>query len=166
VAKGYIIDRVMAVLEDRGFTDCFASIGGDIAFSGKKGDHLWSVGVQDPDGRRGDLLATMTLTDAAVATSGDYERAFTVDGRRYHHIIDPATGYPSRSGSRGVTLIAPSAMLADGLATAVFVLGPERGVELIESLPATEAIIIDDGEKRWITSGLEGKVQWLDGSEE
>ncbi len=125
---------------------------------------MWTVGVQDPAGPRGKLLATLMLTDIAVATSGDYERSFVINGRRFHHILDPRTGFPSESDARGVTLVAPSAMVADALATAVFILGPRTGVELIETLPATEVIIIGEEEKRWVSSGLRGKINWFDGS--
>jgi thiamine biosynthesis lipoprotein len=111
------------------------------------GERPWRIGIQHPrDPQR--LLATLEVADVAVVTSGDYERYFEQDGRRYHHLFDPRTGYPA-TASRSVTVVAPSAMLADALATAVFVLGPEQGMSLLQLYPEAEALIVDSNGKEY-----------------
>lgn len=140
IAKGYAIDRAAQVMRQAGFEVFYINAGGDLyASSGTQGKR-WKVGVQDPDDDN-KLIALIPIANAAVATSGDYERYFEQDGVRYHHIIDPATGQPARL-SRSVTIISARAYMADALATAVFVLGPEQGMALIHKLDGVEAIII------------------------
>ena len=92
------------------------------------------VGVRDPRGGPRDVIAQMPIKDHAFSTAGDYERAFVLEGKRYHHIIDPKTGYPA-TASRGVTILAPNAFLADALDDAVFILGPEKGAGAVRAIP-------------------------------
>ncbi|MEJ5263430.1 MAG: FAD:protein FMN transferase, partial [Ignavibacterium sp.] len=110
-------------------------------------------GIQHPRDER-EIIAAIKLNNNTVATSGDYEQYFEQDGIRYHHIIDPKTGYPAR-GLQSVTVINQSNAFADALATAVFVMGKEKGMKLIESLDNTEAMIIDDEGKVFYSSGFE-----------
>ena len=95
-----------------------------------------------------------------VSTSGDYERFFMNDGRRYHHILDPDSGQPA-TGSRSVTIVARRAMLADGLTTGVFIMGPDAGMALIERLPDVEGVIVSDRNEVLVSSGLRGRLEML-----
>jgi thiamine biosynthesis lipoprotein len=115
--------------------------GGDLYCLGDRTDGPWRVGIRDPD--RGDeIVVVLNVADAAVATSGDYQRYFEYDGIRYHHILDPQTGRPARR-ARSATVIAPTAERADALATAAFVAGPDAGIQLLDGLENAEGMIID-----------------------
>ena len=119
----------------------------------------WRIGVRDPLG--GDsLLCKLLISGCAVVTSGNYERFFDYNGKRYHHIINPKTGYPS-VGCSSVTIITSRAEFADAVATAVFVLGPERGLDLIERLEGVEGLIVSSGDERRLPSS--GFGQFLHG---
>jgi len=157
IAKGYAVDRCAAVLRDAGFHDFMVQAGGDLYVSGRKGAANWMVGVRDPRGGAGAVIAKMAIENQAFSTAGDYERSFILDGRRYHHIIDPKTGYPA-TASRGVTILAPDAFVADGLDDAVFILGPEKGLKLVESYPGCAAVIVDRDNRVWTSRSLEGKL--------
>lgn len=151
IAKGYAVDRAMAAVLSSGVGDVIVRAGGDMRLQGRGPDGPWPVGIKHP--RKDGLLATLRLTDVSISTSGDYERYFISDGVRYHHIIDPATGYPAR-GARSVTILAPDTMTTDALATAVFVLGVDRGTALVEGLPGVEAIIVGPDGEVASTSGI------------
>lgn len=153
IGKGYAVDRAAAVLRGRGFTDFMIQSGGDLYVAGKRGDRSWRAGIQDPRGPKGSSFAAMDLSDAAFTTSGDYERFFMKDGRRYHHIIDPDTGEPSQ-GARSVTIVAKTASLADALDTGIFILGPEKGMALIERLNGVEGVIVTSSNNVLVSSGL------------
>lgn len=157
IAKGYSVDRAVHLLRARGFSDFFIKLGGELYLAGTRGDRPWVAGVQDPrDPARS--IAVLALQNSAFTTSGDYQRYIMVDGVRYHHIIDPKTGYPADK-CRSVTIVAKKAEDADALSTGVFVMGPERGMKLIESLPGVEAIIVDAQGALTVSRGLEGKVR-------
>lgn len=158
IAKGYAVDRCAEVLRRRGLRDFMVQAGGDLFVSGQKGDAHWMVGVRDPRGGPQAIIAKMAIQDHAFSTAGDYERSFMLDGKRYHHIIDPKTGYPA-TASRGVTIFAPTAFLADALDDAVFILGPERGMVLVDSYPGCSAMIVDAANKVWVSKSLEGHLQ-------
>jgi thiamine biosynthesis lipoprotein len=158
IAKGYAVDRVVAVLRGEGLHDFMVQAGGDLYVAGSKGAASWMVGVRDPRGGPRDIIARMAIRDHAFSTAGDYERAFVLDGRRYHHIIDPKTGYPA-TASRGVTIFAPTAFLADALDDAVFILGPEKGLALVASYPDCATVIVDAHNQVWTSKSLEGKLQ-------
>jgi FAD:protein FMN transferase len=157
IAKGYIVDRGLAELKKVGVSHAFLNAGGDIGLIGSRPDGTpWRIGIKDPRGD--DIIRILPLAgDIAVVTSGDYERFFEQDGVRYHHILDPATGYPTRSLA-SVTVVAPTAVVADALSTALFVLGPERGMALIESLPGVEAVLITTDLAVLVSSGLAGTI--------
>ena len=136
IAKGYGADRAMEILKKNGINSCLVAIAGDIKVSGRKPDGSpWVIGIRHPRAEKGsdDIFTSLPLTDAAISTSGDYERFFIKDGKRYHHIINPFTGYPSEY-TGGVSVITEKGYLSDSLATAVFVLGPEKGMELLKRL--------------------------------
>jgi FAD:protein FMN transferase len=158
IAKGYAVDRCAAVLRAEGLHDFMVQAGGDLYVAGSKGPTNWMVGVRDPRGGARDIIARMQIKDHAFSTAGDYERAFVLDGKRYHHIIDPATGYPA-TASREVTIFAPTAFLADALDDAVFILGPKKGISLVESFPDCSTVIVDAKNQVWTSKALEGKLQ-------
>jgi thiamine biosynthesis lipoprotein len=158
IGKGYAIDRASAILRARGFHDFMIQAGGDLYVAGTKNGQPWRLGVQDPRGPVGRLVATLDLSDGTFSTSGDYERFFIKDGRRYHHIIDPSSGEPSQSGCRSVTIVANSAALADGLSTGVFLLGPDQGMALVRRLPDVEAVIVTATNELLVTPGLKGRL--------
>lgn len=141
IAKGYIVDAGLRVLREHGVTQAAINAGGDMALLGRPADRPWRVGIQHPR-RPTEVLATLLLDDCAVVTSGDYERFFESGGQRYHHLFDPATGYPAQT-SQSVTVVAASAALADALATALFVLGAQEGLELLHQFPGTAALLVD-----------------------
>ncbi len=142
IAKGYAADRAAEILEKMGIANATINAGGDVRVMGRPSpDRPWRIGIQHPRKRQA-LLDEVSLSMGAVATSGDYERFFVHEGQRYHHLLDVRTGFPAR-GCMSVTVIAASAMTADALSTAAFVLGPEAGLALIEGQPGVEAMIVD-----------------------
>ena len=141
IAKGFAVDRCIDILLAAGVAQAEVSAGGDSRILGDRRGEPWKVGIRDP--RDADAFAALLpLMDTAVSTSGDYERFFEEDGVRYHHILDPQTGDSARD-SWSVTILGPSATFTDALSTSVFVLGPQAGLALIDSLPGIDAIIID-----------------------
>jgi thiamine biosynthesis lipoprotein len=152
IAKGYAIDRAIAVLAQAGIAQASVNAGGDLRLLGSRGERPWRIGIRHPRSAE-ELLATLELSGRAVVTSGDYERFFEVDGRRYHHIFDPRGGFPA-AACQSVTLVADNAMLADALATAVFVLGPEEGLALLAEFPGVEALIVAADGAIHATSGM------------
>ncbi len=154
IAKGYAADEARRILREHGVRQALLDFGGNILTIGEKPDgSLWRIGIQNPDSRRGQFLGVVETGPGAVVTSGDYERFFEVDGVRYHHIIDPETGYPTRNGLRSVTILAEDSIDADALSTAVFVLGVEEGTRLIETLPTVEAAFVTE-DTVYLTSGM------------
>jgi len=159
IAKGYAVDRAIQALQQEGVKDAIVNAGGDLRVIGKKDGQPWRVGVQDPR-ERGNLLGVLEITDTSFASSGDYERYFIKDGFRYHHLLDPKTGFPAQE-CRSVTIICPSALRADALSTAVFVLGSVAGLELIEELFGAEVLIIDQEGRIIMSEGMGGKIKFL-----
>jgi FAD:protein FMN transferase len=160
IGKGYAVERAVAILRRAGLSDFLIQAGGDLYVAGRKNGRPWRLGINDPRGPEGRSFAEMDLTDRTFSTSGDYARFFLKDGIRYHHIIDPSTGQPAR-GCRSVTIVADSPLMADGLSTGVFLLGPEAGMALIERLPDVEGVIVSSRNEVLISSGLKGKVTLL-----
>jgi thiamine biosynthesis lipoprotein len=158
IAKGYAVDRAFEVLASRGYGNLIVNAGGDMRVGGKKPNGPWVIGIQDPRDRSR-ILATLDASDICVATSGDYERYFTENGIRYHHLLDPFTGFPAR-GCRSVTILAKDALSADALATAVFVMGPKRGLELIERMEEVEGLIISSDGEMVLSEGLKGELRF------
>jgi len=158
IGKGYAVERSVAILRARGLRDFMIQAGGDMYVGGRRGDRPWRLGIQDPRGPRDASFGTVELSDATFSTSGDYERFFMRDGRRYHHIIDLATGQPARA-SRSVTIVASSATLADGLSKAVFVLGAPEGMALIERVPGVEGVIVSATNEVLVSKGLKDRFK-------
>jgi thiamine biosynthesis lipoprotein len=156
IAKGYIVDRGIQILRDANVKRAFINAGGDISAIGRRPDNqAWRIGVQNPE-NPADIRYVLPLDDQSVVTSGDYQRFFTHENERYHHIIDPRTGYPAR-GVTSVTIVGDNSAISDALSTAVFVLGWSEGRALVERVPDVEAIIVSSTDA-WISSGLAGVV--------
>jgi len=141
IAKGYSVDCGIDVLKQHGITRAFVSAGGDSRIIGDRFGKPWVVGIRDPRKGEGEVIKRVPLVDAAISTSGDYERFFDEDGVRYHHIIDPHTGH-SASKVRSATIIGPYAMRTDGLSKTAFVLGPEKAMEIYNRIDDIDAIIV------------------------
>lgn len=158
IAKGYVSGQALGVLRAEGFENALVFIGGDIASSGGKGDTPWVVGLQEP--RASGYFAVVALDEEAIATSGDYEHFFELEGRRYHHVIDPRTGFPA-GASRSVTAISKDAATADAYATAVFVLGPRAGLALVEAIEGLEVVVVDERNQVIVSTGLADRLRIL-----
>jgi thiamine biosynthesis lipoprotein len=152
IAKGYAVDQASDLIHKAGFKDFALKAGGDMRVAGRWNGKLWSVAIRDPRDRGG-IIAVLPVSNVAISTSGDYERFFEIDGKRYAHIIDPHTGWPV-DHTRSVTIVATEAWLTDGLAKGVFVLGAEKGIALIEKLHGVEAVVVDAQGNLHMTRGL------------
>lgn len=161
IAKGFVVDRGQQVIEEAGVKGAFVNAGGDINISGSKPDgEQWKIAVQHPQDQQ-KMVAHLSLDQGSVATSGGYQRFFEEDGERYHHIIDPASGWPAKNGVISATVLGPDTLAADAYSTAVFVLGIENGLELLETLSDIEGVLIDKEGNIHYTSGLEEKLEIL-----
>ena len=160
IGKGYAVDRAVAILRRAGLRDFLIQAGGDLYAGGLKAGRPWRLGINDPRGPAGRSFATLDLSDGTFSTSGDYARSFVKDGVRYHHILDPSTGQPSRL-CRSVTIVADSPLVADGLSTGVFLLGPEQGMALIERLADVEGVIVSSSNQVLVSSGLRDKFRQI-----
>lgn len=159
IAKGYIADALADYFKSEGVA-AIVNIGGDIAFSGENPQgRPWKIGIRDAENKNENACYVNTRNEAVV-TSGVYERGFTLDGRRYHHILDPKNGFPAESGAASVTVLAGTAAEADALSTACMVLGAEDGLRFINNYKGAEAVFITDGGQLVCTKGAE---EMLDG---
>lgn len=158
IAKGYALELAAGELRERGLESFLLVSGGQVYAAGARGERPWRVGVRDPRGGPEDLLARIEVSDESLSTSGDYERYFMEDGVRYHHILDPATGWPAR-GLRSATVVSADPVLADALSTGIFVLGPERGLALAERIEGVEAMLVDGAGELLVTTGIEGRLE-------
>ncbi len=161
IGKGYAADLAAEVMRDAGATGGVVAISGDIKTFGRlpEGDRFM-FGIQHPR-KEGALLGQLELEDEAVSTAGDYQRYFMKDGVRYHHILDPQTLQPARL-SQSVTVVAKEGVLADGLDTGIFVMGPEKGMALLESLDGVEGVIVGQTGEVFISSGLKGRLHMIE----
>jgi len=156
IAKGYIADEVKRYLMERGVKSAVLSFGGNIVTIGMKPDESpWKVGIQDIDKPTGEYMLVSLNFGGSTVTSGIYERGFEADGVYYHHILDPATGWPVQNELASVTIFSDSSMWGDALATAAFALGPEKGMALIEALNGAEAVFISRDRSVSATSGAD-----------
>jgi thiamine biosynthesis lipoprotein len=160
IGKGYAVDRGVTMLRSRGLRDFMIQAGGDLYVAGLKDGRPWRLGIRDPRGPAGKSFALLDLSDGTFSTSGDYERFFMKDGRRYHHILDLKRGEPARD-CRSVTLVTDRAVLADALAKGVFILGPDAGMALIEKLPGVEGVIVSATNQVRVSSGLKAKLTMI-----
>jgi thiamine biosynthesis lipoprotein len=151
-AKGYAVDNGAAILARLGVRHAVVAAGGDSRMLGDRCGRPWTVGVRDPR-RDGEIVALLPLEDVAVSTSGDYERYFDDGNERCHHLIDPRTGKSPRA-VQSVTVIAPDGLTSEALSKTVFVLGVERGMRIVESVPQADAVVIDAAGKLHFSAGL------------
>lgn len=156
ISKGYIGGRVRDILASHGVTTAIINLGGNVVVMGTSpsNEEGWNVGVQDPDETRGQVVGTQRVTNGAVVTSGIYERFVEVDGIKYHHILDPLTGYPLDNEISGVTVFANSSFEGDSYSTALFLFGIEDGIDFVESIEGLEAVFVDKDHGVHLTSGL------------
>lgn len=144
IAKGYAADKMKEYLNAHGAKEGFINLGGNVLTLGEKSDHTpYKIGIRKPFSSEGETITSVEINDQSVVTSGRYERYFEKDGRIYHHILNPFTGYPYENDLNAVTILSDSSMEGDALSTICFALGMEKGMELIDSMPDIDAIFID-----------------------
>lgn len=162
IAKGYAVDKCVALLHARGFQDFMMQAGGDMYVAGKKGSEPWTVAIRDPRGPANSFFAVAPVEDHSFSTSGDYERGFVKDDVRYHHILDTRTGQPAHA-SRSVTIRAKDAFTADAWSKVMFIMGPRDAFELIkrEKLTDFEVVWVDDRNQIVMTDGMKGVLRVL-----
>jgi len=153
IGKGHAVDSAIALLQSRGVSHALVTAGGDSRIIGDRFGQPWIIGIRHPD-RKDEVIARMPLEDAAMSTSGDYERYFDEKGVRYHHIIDPKTGDSARK-VRSATVIGPNATTTDGLSKTAFVLGAEKAIEIYNRLEDIDAVIVKPDGTVLYTKGLE-----------
>jgi len=159
IAKGYAADEAAYIIRKAEIERAKIDFGGDIILIGIKEDKsLWRVGIQNPGLSKGNILGILQMQEKTVVTSGVYERYFIKDEKRYHHIFDPFTGYPAESGLLSVTVISDISMDADALSTAIFVLGYEKGMDLLTVFPGAEAIFVFEDKSVRVTAGVDFKL--------
>ena len=155
IAKGYTSSRVMQIFKDCGVTSGLVSLGGNVQALGTKTDGTdWQIAIENPD-KSSDYIGVVSVKDKAVITSGGYERYFEKNGKTYHHILDPKTGYPSESGLKSVTIVSDNGTLADALSTSLFVMGKEKALDYWrEYKNEFDAVLVEDDGNITITDGL------------
>jgi len=158
IAKGYAVDRAFELLKSLGYKNLIVNAGGDLKVGGLKNNQPWSIGIQNPRESK-KILARISVSDMAVATSGDYEKFFYFEGKRYHHIFNPRDGFPTE-GCQSVTILYKDGMTADALATAVFVLGREKGYSLCQKLDGLKCLIVDKEGKIIFSPGLKDCISF------
>lgn len=162
IAKGYAADEVRKIIESKGVESAYVNLGGNVLVIGSKPDgSAWKVGIQNPRLSKSGVIASIEVRDKTIVTSGNYERYFKENGIIYHHIIDPTTGRPARTGIISTSIITRNSFDADALSTSVFILGPKKGLKLIESMPDVETMIITTNLNIILSSGLKNRVKIL-----
>lgn len=156
IAKIYILDAGMRVLRQQGIHSAMINGGGDVLVMGSHQGQPWRIGVRDPRAPS-TLIGTIELNEGIVASSGDYERFFEHEGRRYHHILDPKTGYPTQ-GLHGVTLVAQHLEQINGLGAAIMVMGDEKGRALVQHIPGLQAMWVRQNGQVWLSPGMSQKL--------
>lgn len=159
IAKGYAVDKAFEVLKNLGYKNLIVNAGGDLRAGGLKWDQPWSIGIQDPR-IPNKIMAQLSITEGAIATSGDYEKYFMYQGKRYHHILNPRNGLPSEE-CQSVTILSKDGMTSDALATAVFVLGPEKGYSLCHRIEGTDCLILNKEGKMILSPGLKDRISFI-----
>ena len=161
IAKGYTSARIMEIYREYGITSGMVSLGGNVQTLGTRPDGKdWNIGIQNPDGQQGSLLAALPVENKAVITSGGYERYFEEDGNTYIHILNPKTGYPADSGLVFVSIISENGMLADALSTSLYLMGEEKAAEYWRThADAFDMILEDTDGTLYVTEGLSQEIQ-------
>jgi FAD:protein FMN transferase len=160
IAKGYIADKLVEFLRGRGVTSALINLGGNVLTVGRRAtdDEPWVVGIQDPKAETGVNKLTIKAENLSVVTSGNYERFFILNGVRYHHLLNPLTGWPVNEGLDSVTILSKSSAMGDALSTACYVLGQEKGLELIKQFDGIDAIFIASDGTVTMTDGAKALV--------
>ena len=156
IAKGYTTDIIVKNLKEKKVKKFVLDLGGNIY--GYSENKPLNIGIQNPYGQRGDVLLTLEITDSAVVSSGGYERNFEADGKVYHHILDPKTGYPAETGIAQVTVVGKNSALCDAYSTGIFVMGREKAKELYEKSGEFEYIIVENN-NIFVSENLESKIK-------
>jgi thiamine biosynthesis lipoprotein len=165
IVKGYAADEVRRILLENDVNIAMIDLGGNIFAHGFKADgSSWKIGIQNPLEYTGNFLGILQVKDKSIVTSGDYERYFIYDGKKYHHILDTETGYPVDNEIMGVSIISEKSIDGDGLSTTLFALGLDKGMELINSIEGAEAIFITKEKSIYFTEGINDKFILSDGS--
>lgn len=165
IAKGYVGDRVAKIFSDNGIKSGLISFGSAIQAVGTRPDGSdWRIGIADPQNSK-EHIARIELSDKCIVTSGSYEQVFEENGKTYHHIIDPSNGYPADSGLASVSIVSDSAATADGISTALFVMGLDAATEYWRENGGFEAVFITDNNEVYYTKGLEGALDLTSGAE-
>ncbi|GAU76173.1 FAD:protein FMN transferase [Fusibacter sp. 3D3] len=155
IAKGYIADQVKALIQEEGYESAIINLGGNVLTVGHKpNSEAWSIGVRDPKGESKDIVGILKLQDNSIVSSGTYERFFMEDGVKYHHILNPKTGYPEENQLQSVSIISEKSVVGDALSTTVFVMGLEAGYAYVNSLDQVEALFIMEDGSIYSTPGL------------
>lgn len=158
IAKGYAADEIKNLLIDNGVKSAMVNLGGNLYILGNKPNgNQWKIGIQDPNGGNNDTVGNMLVNDKSIVTSGTYQRFLEVDGKLYHHILNPKTGYPYENDLLSVTILSNTSMDGDALSTSTFALGREKGLEFVNSLENIEAIFITKDKEIYLTNGLKDK---------
>lgn len=162
IAKGFAADEVRDIFYKHKIKSALIDLGGNIFALGSKEDGTpWKVGIQNPFRPRGQHIGILSVKNKSVVTSGNYERYFVKDGQRFHHIIDPKTGYPSQSKIISATIISDNSIDGDGLSTGVYILGIDKAMEIIEEIEGIDAIFITEDKKVYKTSGIDKNILTL-----
>lgn len=160
IAKGYTADEVVKLLREEGVEQAIVDLGGNIYAMGlKDGDTNWKIGIQSPFNDRGNTVGSVEVSDKTVVTSGVYERFVEKDGVKYHHILNPDTGYPYETEIAGVSIIADKSIDADALSTLIFTKGLDEGLDMVEKLDKIDAVFITNKKEVYITEGLRGNFE-------
>ena len=157
ISKGYIGSGIVEIFEENNITTAIINLGGNVVVMGTSpsNEDGWNVGVQDPDEVRGEIVGTQRVINSAIVTSGIYERYLEVDGTKYHHIMDPRTGYPLDNEISGVTVFAPTSFDGDSYSTALFLMGIEEGIEFINSKDGFEVAYVDKDGGVHLSAGIQ-----------
>ena len=159
IAKGFAADVVRDIFKKYSIKSGLIDLGGNIfALGGKEDGSPWRVGIQNPFKSRGEYIGVLSVKDKSIVTSGNYERYFMKDGQRIHHILDPKTGYPSKSKIISATIISDNSIDGDGLSTGIYILGVEKALKIIEGIEGIEAIFVTEDKEVYTTSGIDKSI--------
>ncbi|MSU02868.1 FAD:protein FMN transferase [Tissierella pigra] len=165
IVKGYATDEVRRILIENGVNSAIIDLGGNVFAHGTKLEETpWKIGIQDPFEHTGNFLGVIEAENKSIVTSGDYERFFTYKGKKYHHILDTKTGYPADNEITGVSIISDKSIDGDGLSTTLFVLGVDKGIELVNSLEGIQAIFVTKNRDVYIPASLNDKFNLNNGN--
>lgn len=160
IAKGYVADDIVNILKENEVERAIIDLGGNIYAMGTKSkEDNWKIGIQNPSEDRGQIVGTIEVADKSVVTTGTYERFIEEDKVRYHHVLNPKTGYPYETNIAGVTIVADRSVDADALSTLVFTKGLDEGLQLVEKLESVDAIFIMNDNSVYVTEGLKGNFK-------